>query len=353
MKSHAGRTADASRADGAPAVTGEGVLPQEYLTLLNSEFELCWAGGDRLLERICRYAMAPGGKLLRPILLLESAVAAGGRAADVLPAAVGTECGHVASLVHDDIIDGDDMRRGRPSVHRRYGLDNAIVAGDALIFFLFRCLADCRTTGVGDDRIVSALRVVAQAGYDMCRGQSLEAEVCGDLTCDTATYLEMIRLKTAAFFRAACQSGAILGGGTAEAVRVLGAYGDHLGAAFQIHDDLLAYVSTPEATGKSAVSDIRNRRLTLPVILAYETGAAADRRALEEVLRGVQDGGVADDAAFTAVHRVLERTGALEASRERARWHSARACEELAALPPSPSADRLAHVARLAVTRDR
>jgi geranylgeranyl pyrophosphate synthase len=339
---------------GAVQITEHNVLPGEYITLLNSEFELCWADGERgRLEAICRYALAPGGKLLRPILLLESAVAVGGRAADVLPAAVGTECGHVASLVHDDIIDGDLTRRGRPAVHAAYGRDDAIVAGDALIFFLFRCLAACRATGVDDSRIVSALGVVAQAGYDMCRGQSLEAEVCGDLSCDVATYLEVIRLKTAAFFRAACQSGAILGGGSDEETGVLGAYGDHLGAAFQIHDDLLGYDSTPEETGKSAVSDIRNRRLTLPVILAYETGTPADRRTLEHVLSGVQDGTLDENAAYGAVYGVLHRTGALEASRERARRHSARAREVLSVLPPSPSADRLSHIARLAVTRKR
>lgn len=324
-------------------------LPEAYLELLHAEIGRRWLTGDRLLDGMCRHALAPGGKMLRPVLLLESAAAVGGRIETVLPAAVGTECGHVASLVHDDIIDGDEMRRGRPAVHSRFGVGQAIVAGDALIFYLFQCLAECRRTGVPEERIVWALDVVARAGYDLCQGQSLESELAGDLGCDVDTYLTMIRLKTSALFRASCETGAILGLGTAEQAQVLAAFGDHLGTAFQIHDDLLAYTSDPATTGKQAVSDVRNKRLTLPVILAYQTGGPADRSGIEDIMAGR----MALDRAYALMDEIVRRTGAVAASRRLAREHAAAAQDRLAALPPTPSRARLARLAELAVNRDR
>lgn len=324
-------------------------LSDGYVTVLNEEFERRWLVGDRTLDDICRHALAPGGKLLRPVLLIESAVAVGGRAESVMPAAVGTECGHVASLVHDDIIDGDETRRGRPAVHSAYGMDQAIVAGDALIFFLFQCLAECRLTGVPADRIVAALDVVARAGYDLCRGQSLESELQGDLSCDVDTYLTMIRLKTAALFRASCESGAILGMGSEEWVGALAGYGENLGTAFQIHDDLLAYTADPASTGKAAVSDVRNRRLTLPVILAYQNADTADRLRIE----GIMSGAVDTEDAYRTLGGIIERTRAVEASRAMAWGHARQARDDLDILPAGPSRTRLARLAELAVDRDR
>ena len=170
-----------------------------------------WAGDPSLLARMCAHTLTPAGKLFRPILLLESALAVGGDPRLVLPAAVGAESGHVASLVHDDIIDGDDTRRGRPAVHAAFGVGDAIVAGDALIFDLFAGLAECHTAGAPADRVVAALAVVSRCGIDLCRGQSLEAEFCASGRFDHATYLHMVRLKTAALFRAACSPAATPG----------------------------------------------------------------------------------------------------------------------------------------------
>jgi geranylgeranyl diphosphate synthase type I len=333
-----------------PEENGNGnSLSDGYTALLHEEIERRWLSGDRILDAMCRHALAPGGKLMRPVLLLESAVAVGGRADSVLPAAVGTECGHVASLVHDDIIDGDETRRGRPAVHSEFGMDQAIVAGDALIFFLFQCLAECRGTGVPEDRIVAALDVVARAGYDLCRGQSLESELKGDVTCDVDTYLTMIRLKTAALFRASCESGAILGQGPQDWICALARYGEHLGTAFQIHDDLLAYTSDPETTGKAAASDVRNRRLTLPVILAYQSASPADRERIENIMSGES----AVEDAYAVMGEIIERTGAVDASRQMA-WQSAEQARlDLSVLPPTPSRDRLARLASLAIDRDR
>jgi geranylgeranyl diphosphate synthase type I len=299
------------------------------------------------LTAICRYAVLPAGKLFRPILLLQSALAVGGDPARVLPAAAGTEYGHVASLIHDDVIDGDDVRRGRPSVPNRFGLENAIVSGDSLLFGIFLCLAACRERGVPDDRIVLTLRVVAQAGIDLCEGQSQESRMRGDLGCGVDDYLTMIRNKTAALFRASCQSGGLLGGGTERQVEALGVYGDSLGLAFQIWDDLLAYTSDSATAGKSAVSDIRNRRITLPVIFVQQAAGAADRAALERIMTGAEPPEVAHERMLALV----TRTGAVDASRALAVRHVESALTALGELPPTPSRARLATFAEAVVDR--
>lgn len=315
--------------------------------LIQGELERRWSSEGDALGSMCQYALAAPGKLIRPILLLESAAAVGCDIGRVLPAAVGTESGHVASLVHDDIIDSDEVRRGRASVYHKFGINNAIVVGDALIFDLFLGLAECQQTGVPADRIVAALGIVARSGVKLCRGQSLESEITEKTIRDVGVYIGMIRMKTAALFQGVCESGAVLGGGPPEWVGALGSYGDHLGIAFQIHDDLLGYISDSNTAGKDAASDIRNARLTLPVVLAYQRGGATDRELLDEALSGEID----PAEAVPVVGELLTRTGSIAASSELAREHASAAQRAIAVLPATPSRERLAHFADRAITR--
>ncbi|MFG1645402.1 polyprenyl synthetase family protein [Amycolatopsis sp. NPDC049252] len=308
-----------------------------------------WQTETSLLASMCTHALVPNGKLFRPILLLESALAVGGDAKVVLPAAIGAESGHVASLVHDDIIDDDELRRGRPSVQHKFGADNAIIAGDALIFDLFAALAECRSTGARPDRIVAALDVVARCGIDLCRGQSLEAELCERMDFDLDGYLTMVRLKTAALFRGVCECGALLAGGEENLVRALGVYAENLGCAFQIHDDVMSYTNDTAVMGKPATSDIRNGRLTLPVLLAYHGSPPEDRAAITEVLVSKGDPATRRDILLG----LLDKTGAITGATERARDYSRKAIDALRVLPPSASLDRLRGFAEAAIKRDR
>ena len=332
-----------------------GAIPSEVddLTALAGEVAVRlgerWQADAGLLDAMCAHALVPAGKLFRPILLIESARAVGGDPAVVLPAAVGAECGHVASLVHDDIIDHDELRRGRPSVQHKYGVDDAIVAGDALIFDLFAGLAECRSTGAPADRIVAALDVVARCGIDLCRGQSLEGELCRRMDFDVDAYLRMVRLKTAALFKGACECGALLAGGDDDMVKALGTYAESLGAAFQIHDDLLPYTKTTEVTGKPDTSDIRNGRLTLPVLLAYESAELADRMAIRETLTGTGDPVLRREK----LAGILGRTDAIPAAAAIARQYTENSVAALQALPPSESRERLRGFAEAAIDRDR
>lgn len=329
--------------------SGPATNESEHLTVaVGTALRDRWSADTSLLGKMCQHALVPTGKLFRPLLLLEAALAVGGELGQVLPAAVGAECGHVASLIHDDIIDHDELRRGRPSVQHAFGVGDAIVAGDALIFDLFVGLADCRVTGVPADRVVAALDAVARAGLDLCRGQTLESELSRDLRFDATSYLEVARLKTAAYFRGACQSGALLGGGNRSMVDALGAYGNSLGLAFQIHDDLLGYVSHSANTGKSDTSDIENARMTLPVILAHDASGPGDRRRLREAMTGNVD----PAQAHQVVLGLLDQTGAISAASTIARSYAHAANKALDPLPACPSRTRLRWIAELVIARD-
>jgi geranylgeranyl diphosphate synthase type I len=305
--------------------------------------------GPGTLETVCHYAVSAPGKFFRPILLLESASAVGCDIDRVLPAAAGTEGAHVASLMHDDIIDGDTVRRGLPAVHVRFGRDDAIVGGDALIFYLFGALAACGPLGVPDYRIVAAMAEAARAGTDLCRGQLLEEEIRSGFDCRISSYLTMIQGKTGALFRASSAIGGILGGGSDDEVVALGDYGILLGYAFQISDDLLPYVSSAEQTGKPRSSDLANGRLTLPFLLCRESADPARRRELDELMTGAGD----VDARFERLRALLDHSGALAAATQTACRYADEAVAALGVLPPSASRDSLAYFAQSAARRVR
>jgi geranylgeranyl diphosphate synthase, type I len=308
--------------------------------LLREELGRRWPETTDQLAAMVRYALLPAGKLLRPLMTLQAAEAVGGAPADVLPAALGMEYLHVATLVHDDIIDADALRRGRPSVPVAYGVPNAIVAGDHLIFSAFASIVDEPGTA-SPAHVAAAVAALAQAGRDLCRGQMLEAEVIGDLDAGARWYPELIRLKTGALFRAVCHIGALLGGADPAVAAALARYGEHVGVAFQIRDDLLSYTASPQQTGKPATSDLNNGRPTLPLLLAYDAASDAQRLDLLAVLhrRGAGEG----DAEW--VTGMLQDLGALAGARRRVSAHAERALAELTRLPPSPSVDVLAGIA--------
>ncbi|MCG0065076.1 MULTISPECIES: polyprenyl synthetase family protein [Streptomyces] len=316
--------------------------PRTLIPLVEAELARLVGSGEDLLEMACLDALFPTGKLLRPTLCIESARAVGGRAEPVLSFAAAIECLHVASLVHDDIVDQDPMRRGRASTAERFGLAEALLAGDGL--FTAGWVAMLRTGPAGP--VLEASRAVAEAMHAMCRASMLETTIREDLSCGRSAVLEVIRGKTAALTGAACQAGAILAAATPEQAEALRQYGELLGTAFQIRDDLLPYTAQDRITGKRATSDVANRQPTLPVLLAYESAGEPDRRLLTRVFHG--------DADPATAHRdlldVLTRTGAIAEATRQAHRCVARAREALDGLP---STERLARLADSAVDRHR
>jgi geranylgeranyl diphosphate synthase type I len=307
-----------------------------------------WVSGDgSWLSVLCGNALFPSGKLLRPVLCLESAMAVGGDVEAILPWAAGIELLHLATLIHDDILDRDPVRRGRESLQHRYGFEDALLAGDGMLCYAVVAMMGCSERGVSDARILSAIRGTMQLAKKACQAALLEGTLRGDLSIDQTVCLEVIRGKTAGIMQAACQSGAILSGATDSQVAALCRYGEELGMAFQMRDDLLPYLSDADSIGKSITSDIQNRNPTLPVVLAYKRMEESDRIRLREIF--------AAPTISLSTHRevrdLLVHAGAIAEVTQRARVHAQRARESLSSLPPSGSRDRLTELAATAVDR--
>ncbi|MFD0373314.1 polyprenyl synthetase family protein [Streptomyces sp. NPDC127114] len=332
-------TRDAKPSGLASFLAGGDPLQRELLGI--------WGGGLDVLGRIAEYALVPAGKLLRPLLVLESARCVGGTPEELTELALAIEYLHVATLIHDDIIDEDDMRRGRPSVQAEFGVAPAIVAGDGLILETFAALTGSRPAGVSDADIVAVTSVMARAGVDLCRGQLLEAEYVGDLDCTVDQYLTVARLKTGVLFEAACRIGAVLGTGRQDWIRALGEYGMNLGIAFQIRDDLLGFDDASAHIGKPQDSDLENRRPTLPVLLAHQRASDRERALLERAFRGQ----LPPEEAFALVRELVRTTGGRDAAADMATGLIDDAKDRLSLLPAGESADTLAEIADYASRR--
>lgn len=304
-------------------------------------------GASPLLAEASEYVLSVMGKLLRPLLMLEACRAGGGDPALAMPAALGTEYGHVASLVHDDIIDGDAERRGQETLHTRYDLGSAILTGDMFIFHTFLNFTECQDAGVSPERVLAAIRMLSTTCIEMCQGQALEAQMVGQLDTTTEQYLQMIRLKTASFCRAAAHIGALLGGADEAAVEALGGFGQSLGMTFQIIDDTLPYTGDPLLVGKPKGSDIQNRRVTLPLIYAIRAGGEPVRQELEALFAQPGD----PTADHQRVCDLLHQTRALERVRTLAYRYTHAAKRHLDRLPPSPSRERLRSLADSLIAR--
>lgn len=302
--------------------------------------------GNPLID-VAGYVLGSRGKMLRGLTLLEACRAVGGDSEAILQAAAGTEYGHLASLIHDDLMDRDELRRGRPSVWRRYGTDLALLGGDLFIFHAYHSLALCRHV-VPAERVAQVLEVLSSSCIDLCLGQALESRLTANQGVAEEQYLQMIRHKTASLFRASAESGAILGGGTPEQVLAVRDYGEDLGMAFQMVDDLLSYTQDDVRLRKPAHSDLKNRRMTLPIIYALETGSEADRRVLQEVF-GAE--AAFDDVAvvYEEVVGILRRSGALERVAGEARTFQRRSLSRLFVLPPNAGRDSLEAVAEFVI----
>jgi geranylgeranyl pyrophosphate synthase len=316
-------------------------------------------GGMRgYLPETAAYVLAAPGKLLRPLLLIDACRAAGGDPNVVFPAAAGTEYGHIASLVHDDIMDGDELRRGRPTLHTKYDVPTALLTGDFLIFQTFLCYTDCRERGVNAECVLAAIRMLSQACIQMCAGQSLEAEIAGALETPKETYLRLICLKTASVCRAAAGIGACLADAPERVVEELAEYGANLGMAFQIVDDMLAYDGSSLSLGKPIGSDMRNHRVTLPIIYALQDGEAGVQGSMRELL-GARDVAAADGHAGHDGHdtrrelvQLLHSAHALERSHALAHSYTARAKQHLDHLQGSEAREHLRALADMLLARD-
>ena len=248
------------------------------------------------------------GKRLRPLLCLLCCQAAGGEPAQALPAASALELVHSFSLVHDDIEDGSRMRRGRPAVWDLWGQAQAINVGDALFALARLSVLRLVSEGVSLDRTLSVARALDRACLALCEGQFLDMSFERHTDVDLAQYLRMIRLKTAALFAASAQIGAIVAVDETAKIARMHAFGEHLGLAFQIQDDVLGVWGEEGVTGKSSLTDLRDKKKTLPVIHALaQDEHRGDARRLASLYGKA---GPLDEQECSEALAILERAGA-------------------------------------------
>ena len=266
--------------------------------------------GERLGEHAAG-TLAAGGKRLRPTLVF--IVAGDAVSTELVEAAVAAELLHMATLVHDDVLDRAALRRGRPTVYATGGRPAAIATGDLLFSRAFAVLAATGST--------EAVRALSDASSALARGELMQREDAWSNAVTPERYLERCRLKTARLFEAACRLGALLGDPGAGAAEALGAYGDRIGLAFQIFDDVLDVSGPPERTGKERGTDLLDGTVTLPLILAR----GRDTRLRDRDLRSE----VTDTAQSAAVCDEIAATGVLGDARDAARAHVADAKAQL------------------------
>jgi len=299
-----------------------------------------WSSVD-VVRDISHHILGAGGKRLRPALLLTAARAVGHQSEWALRLALAMELLHTATLMHDDVLDHSDMRRGRVTAHQRWGQGASVLTGDAMFARAMRILVDYGSLPV--------LNVVTSAVIDVCEGEVLEIAVNGDLDWAVRSYLRIIDAKTAALIRACCRIGGMAGGADPEVVDALGGFGTHLGMAFQIADDLLDLVADKERWGRPAGEDLKEGRVTLPIIYTLQRATPEDREALRSLLR-------APESALMHLGDVVgmaRHYGALDAAHDDAVAHTRAAKERLGILPPSAARDALCALADYAVRRDR
>ncbi len=285
------------------------------------------------------------GKALRPTLVLLSCEGAGGSAEDALPAAVAVELVHNFSLLHDDVMDRDVLRRGRPTAWTVFGIGPAILAGDALLTIALEIVA-----GSGHERAEDAVATLSAAVLTLVDGQFADLEfetrdAVGLQECET-----MAAAKTGALLGCACALGGMLGGASSEQVDRLCAFGAGLGLAFQLVDDILGIWGDPAVTGKPVSSDLSSRKKSLPVVAALNSGTSAGR-ALASIYAA--DAPLSPDE-IVHVRELVEQSGGRAWSEAEADLQRDRAMEHLEAarLRPRALADLLA-LADLVTSRDR
>jgi octaprenyl-diphosphate synthase len=301
------------------------------LSRMQSPVSVIPALADHLIEA--------GGKRLRPLLTVAAARLTGARDDTALKLAAAVEFIHTATLLHDDVVDGSDLRRGKVAAHLIWGAPSSVLVGDFLFARAFELMVE---TGS-----MRAMEILARAARVIAEGEVLQLSRAHDVNLSQETYLEIISAKTAELFAAAAEAGAVAAGGGAAQALALRSYGFNLGLAFQLSDDALDYGGATETLGKNAGDDFREGKATLPLLLAIARTGPKERDFWDRVI-GRQDQGEGD---FRRARELIVGAGALEAALDLAGDYADRAKAALDIFPASALRDGLEALADFAVTR--
>ena len=291
-----------------------------------------------LINQLSEYIVRSGGKRLRPLLAVLAARACGYHGEKHITLAAVVEFIHTATLLHDDVVDASELRRGQETANHLFGNEAAVLVGDFLYSRAFEMMVD-----VGSMRV---MEILAHATNVIAEGEVMQLMNCHDPDVDEARYMNVIRSKTAKLFEAACQLGAVVAERPEEEENALANYGMYLGTAFQLIDDVLDYSASSETTGKRMGDDLAEGKPTLPLIYAMQNGQSGDRTLIRAA---IETGG---RNQVDEVLAVIHRTGALDHARDQAEQEAQRAMAAIGSLPPSPHRDALTELARFAVERD-
>ncbi len=239
---------------------------------LNSKLK----GNPKLLYDAAAHLIIHGGKRLRPHMVIKSCQILGGSTISAIPAASAVEMIHNFTLVHDDIMDNDEMRHGVPTVHKKFGMPIAILAGDVLFSKAYQIISDSKLSNDATIQLVSRL---AKACVDVCEGQLLDVKMAEEKRIPSQKeYITMIGKKTAALFDVSCSMGAICATGDQKDISNLSDFGRNLGIAFQITDDLIGVMGDPKITKKPVGNDLREGKKSLPILMAIELSKGKDKK---------------------------------------------------------------------------
>ncbi len=290
-----------------------------------------------LVSQVAEYIISSGGKRLRPLLVLLAARALGYEGDQHIRAAAIVEFIHTATLLHDDVVDASDRRRGRHTANHVFGNQASVLVGDFLYSRSFQMMVQ-----IGD---MAVMDVLADATNTIAAGEVMQLMNVHDPDTSEAQYLEVIHRKTAKLFEAGAEIAAVLAGGTSSVRRQMATYGRQLGVAFQLVDDALDYDASPEELGKDLGDDLAEGKPTLPLIRAMQAGNEAQR----SLIRSAIESGGLDN--LQPVLAAIESTGALRYTAARAQDAADAAIGALATLPESDYKDALIAVAEFAVNR--
>ena len=290
-----------------------------------------------LVEKIAHHIVEGGGKRLRPLLVLLSANAAGYKGEEHIPLAAVIEFIHTATLLHDDVVDNSDLRRGNATANAQWGNAPSVLVGDFLYSRSFQIMVE-----IGRMEI---MQVISHATTIIAEGEVLQLLNQRNPDTSEESYLQVILGKTAMLFEAATEVGAILAESSAEDREALRLYGRHLGIEVQIIDDLLDYLSDSETMGKNVGDDLAEGKATLPLIHAMRVGSDEDRDLIRHAIR---KGGLDD---LSPVLEIVQRNGSINYSRQKAAEEIDKAKNAIASLPDTSFKETLNQIADLAIAR--
>ena len=293
-----------------------------------------------LIPQLAGHLIAAGGKRIRPLLTLASAALFGYQGTRQHKLSACVEFIHTATLLHDDVVDDSDQRRGKSSANALFGNEAAVLVGDFLFSRSFQLMVE--------DGSLDVLRILSTASAVIAEGEVLQLSIANNIETTEEQYFRVIRAKTAELFAAACEVGAVVAGRTPAECQAMRDYGMYLGIAFQISDDVLDYAASEKRLGKSVGDDFKEGKMTLPVIHAIARANSAEKEFWSRCLADLQQ----KDGDLQEALATLKKHNALESALTEARKYAALGIKALSALPDHPLRRHLADLIVFAVERD-